>query len=118
MSAFVPQYSIIQSISQGVTTTVTFTEDCDFIPGEVVSFRVSRQSGMSELNNQQTVVLSSNNNSITVPINTTNYTPYIEIEENLLVFPAMVVPVGSGIVPGSIPVATNLEDAFDNIPIN
>jgi hypothetical protein len=118
MSAFVPQFSLIAAIALGPQTVVTFTDDCDFTLGEIVSFRVSPPSGTKELNNQTARVLGVTNNTITVPINSTNYTPFVFHNENTLVFPAMVVPAGSGIVPGSIPPQTNLQDAFDNVPLS
>jgi hypothetical protein len=117
-SVFQPKFSLIESITQGQTTTVTFIDDCDFTDGEIVSFRVSKPSGMRELNNQQARVLSHTSDSITVAIDSTNYTPYILVSENELVFPAMVVPAGSGIIPNSNPPTINLQDAFDNVPVN
>lgn len=118
MSVFVPTFSFISDIALGQQTVVTFTEDCDFTLGEMVSFRVSPPSGTRELNNQTTRVLGVTHNTITVPIDSTNYTPFIFHNENTLVFPAMVVPAGSGILPGAIPVQTSLQDAFDNLPLN
>lgn len=118
MSAFVPQFSLIQSISLGQVTTVTFTAPCDFTVGEVVSFRISPKSGTRELNNQASTVIVVTASTITVPIDSTNYTPFVFHSENSLVFPAMVVPSASGIIPGAIPSQTNLQDAFDNIPPN
>jgi hypothetical protein len=116
VSTFVPQYSFILSISQGQQTVVTFTANCDFIAGEIVSFRVSSASGMRELNNQQTTVTSATSNTITVPINSLNYTPFVFIEPTSQAQPAMVVPAGSGILQGTYPAQTNLQDAFDNVP--
>lgn len=118
MSTFVPQYSLIESITQGVQTTVTFTADCDFTPGEIVSFRVSKQSGMYELNNIQARILAVTSDSITVGIDSRNFTEFEFIPENELVYPAMVVPAGSGLIPNSSPPTINLEDAFDNVPNN
>ena len=118
MSMFVPQFSLIESIELGQQTVVTFTAPCDFTVGEIVSFRVSPSSGTRELNNQQALVLNVTSDTITVPINSINYTPFIYNTENSLVFPAMVVPVGSGIVPNAMPPQTNLKDVFDNIPLN
>lgn len=117
-SVFQPQFSIISAITLGQQTVVTFTADCDFTDGEIVSFRVSRESGTFEMNNQQTRVLSHTSNTITVGIDSTNYTPFIFVAQNSLVFPAMVVPIGSGIVPGTNPATINLQDAFDNAPTN
>ncbi len=117
-SVFQPQFSIISAITLGQQTAVTFTADSDFSDGEVVSFRLARESGTRELNNQQARVLSHTSNTITVGIDSTNYTPFIFVAQNSLVFPAMVVPVGSGIIPDSVPPTVNLQDVFDNVPTN
>jgi hypothetical protein len=116
MSTFVPQFSIISAIALGPMTTVTFTSNCDFTIGEYISFRVSKPSGTFELNNQKAVVTAVTSNTITVPISSQNYTPFVFLSENSQTFPAMVVPAGSGIIPGAIPTQTNLQDAFDNVP--
>lgn len=117
-SAFVPTYSLIDDIEFGVTTEVTFTADCDFTDGEIVSFRVSPQSGTFELNNKQARVLSHTSDTITVDIDSNNFTPFISLSENAQVRVAMVVPVGSGIVPGTYTPAMSLADVFDNVPTN
>ena len=117
-STFVPTFSLISAISLGQTTTVTFTADCDFTDGEIVSFRVSPQSGTFELNNKQARVLSHSSNTITVDIDSNNYTPFISLSENAQVRVAMVVPVGSGIIPSYYPKTINLQDAFDSLPSN
>lgn len=117
-SVFQPKFSLISAISQGLLTTVTFTEDCDFTDGEIVSFRVSKQGGMNELNNRQATVLSHTSDSITIGIDSTNYTPFIFVSENESVFPSMVVPAGSGIIPNLATPTINLQDAFDNVPVN
>ncbi len=116
-SVFVPEFSFISAITLGSPTLVTFTEDCDFTLGEIVSFRVSPPSGTRELNNQTARVIGVTHDTITVPIDSTNYTNFVFHDENTLVFPAMVVPAGSGIVPGAIPIQTTLQDAFDNVPL-
>jgi len=115
---FVPQFGLISAIALGQQTVVTFTANSDFTDGEVVSFRISSPSGTRELNNQQTRVISHTSNTITVDIDSQNYTPFINLGENSLVFPAMVVPVGSGIIPNFTPVTINIQDAFDNVPLN
>jgi hypothetical protein len=114
--AFVPQFGFISAIQLGLQTVVTFTAPIDFTVGEIVSFRVSPVSGTFELNNQQTQVLSVTSNTITVPINSTNFTPYISLPTYGIAFPALVVPVGSGILPNTRPAQTSLFDVFDNVP--
>jgi hypothetical protein len=113
---FVPRFSLIASITLGQKTVITFTSDCDFTDGEIVSFRISPPSGTRELNNKHARVLEHTSNSITVGIESINFTPFVFVPENELVFPAMVVPAGSGIIPGSTPATINLQDAFDNLP--
>lgn len=71
---------------------------------------------MTELNNVQTRVISNTNDSITVDIDSTNFTPFVFTPEYEGRGPAMVVPSSSGIVPGQIPIGTSLRDAFDNVP--
>ncbi len=116
MSAFVPQFGFISAIQLGIQTVVTFTEPIDFTLWEIVSFRISPLSGTFELNNQQTQVIGVTSNTITVPINSTNYTPYISQPTYVIPFPALVVPVGSGVIPLASPPQTSLFDVFDNIP--
>lgn len=116
MGMFVPQYSLIQSITPGVQTVVTFTAPCDFLIGQVVSFRVSPQSGTKELNNVESTVIGVTSSTITVNIDSRNFTPYIFLPENEQVHVAMVVPSSSGIIPGVYPAQTNLADAFDQLP--
>jgi hypothetical protein len=105
-----PVWEYITAISQGQTTTVTTAQNHDFSPGQIVSFRVSKPYGMVEINNLDGLILSKTDNTITVDINSLNWTAFVNagIYEQ---YPAVVVPSSSGIVPGSFPVQTNLADA-------
>lgn len=118
MSTYVPQFGFISAIQLGLPTVVTFSAPIDFTVGEVVSFRVSPPSGTKELNNQTATVIAVTSDTITVPINSANYTPFIFDPPYATAFPALVVPAGSGVIPQAIPPQTNLADAFDNVPIN
>ena len=115
IGVFFPSSSLIADITLGVQTVTTFTAPHDFTVGEIISFRVSRQYGTVDLNNQQALVQSISTFTITVNIDSRNYTPFVAsppFPETL----AMVVPSGSGIVPGSFPAQTSLLDTFDHIP--
>ena len=112
-----PVWEYITAISQGQTTTVTTAQDHDFTIGEIVSFRVSQPYGMVEINNLQGLVLSTTHNTITVGINSLNWTSFVNAGIYTH-YPAVVVPSSSGIVPQSFPIQTNLSDAFDIIPPN
>jgi hypothetical protein len=114
---FYPALSYISAITLGNLTTVTFTEDHDFTVGEVISFRVSKQYGTVELNNQQATILTIAPTTITVSINSTNYTPFNASPTNPQ-YLAVVVPSSSGIIPGAIPPQTSLFDAFDDVPVS
>lgn len=112
---FVPFSSILSDITLGVQTVATFSAPHSFTLGEIISFRVSRQYGTVELNNQSSLVISKTPTTITVDIDSRNYTPFIANPPNAQTL-AMVVPSASGIVPGSVPIQTNLADAFDHLP--
>lgn len=120
-SSFVPQYSIIQAITLGIQTVVTFTASCDFIVGQIVSFRVTPKSGTQELNNQQQLVIAvttvtNPNDTITVNVDSRNYTPFVYLSGAGKYTPATVVPSASGIPPGTVPIGTTLQDCYDNTP--
>lgn len=121
-SFFYPTWGLIHAITLGVQTTVTFTTSCTFTPGEIVSFRVNKIQGTTQLNNvaavvQQVTTVTNPNDTIIVNIDSRNYTPFVFTPEYEGFGPAMAVPSSSGIVPGAIPVQTNLADAFDNVPV-
>lgn len=123
-----PRWAYIANITQDAQATVYFTAQNDFTPGEIVSFRVSSEFGMEEINNKQvrvlSVVNSATESSIVIDLDTSGYTAFdfptsAEAEDG--VSPAVCVPSSSGVVPnnGSAtvpqqPPGTNLRDAFDN----
>ena len=112
---FYPAFSYISAISLGVQTTVTFTENHNFTPGEIISFRVNATNGTQELNNMETTVQSITPTTVTININSTFFTPFIS---NLFVrYPPMCVPSATGIIPGDPLNSTNLADAFDNLAV-
>jgi hypothetical protein len=127
-SRMYPRWRYIANITRATQAVVYFTEKNDFTPGEIVSFRVSSDFGMDEINNKQARVLSVTNSStvssITLDLDTSGYTAFAfptSATAAAGVSPAVCVPSSSGVVPnnGSATVAqqppgTNLLDAFDN----
>ena len=123
-----PRYNFIALITQATQAVVYFTGQNDFTPGEIVSFRVSSDYGMDEINNKEVRVLSVTNSatvsSITIDLDTSGFTTFVFPTSAVAaagVSPAVVVPSASGVVPdnGSAtvpqePPGTNLRDAFDN----
>lgn len=123
-----PRWRYIAGITQAAQAVVYFTEKNDFTPGEIVSFRVSSDFGMDEINNLParvlTVTNSSTVSSITIDLDTSGFTAFTFPTSAVAaagVSPAVCVPSSSGVVPdnGSAtipqePPGTNLRDAFDN----
>jgi hypothetical protein len=123
-----PRYNYIALITQASQAVVYFTAPNDFTPGEIVSFRVSSDYGMDEINNKPARVLSVTNSatvsSITIDLDTSGFTAFSFPTSAVAlagVSPAVVVPSSSGVVPynGSAtipqnPPGTNLLDSFDN----
>jgi hypothetical protein len=114
-NVFYPRYSEIISITNDVQATVTFTEDHDFTPGEIVSFRIEKQFGMSELNNRHARVLFISSDSVVVNINTQFLTPFTLAQLNQPgTTPPVCIPSSSSVIPFEENAQVNLEDSFDN----
>jgi hypothetical protein len=117
MSFYYPQVGYISDITQGQNTIVEFNAPHDFTIGEFISFRISKANGMVEMNNLQTIVDAITTFTVTVPINSITFTPWINAL-TMVARPAIAVPVATGNVPGSSPMVSNLKDSFDNKPYN
>lgn len=123
-----PRWMYIANITKAAQGVVSFTAKNDFTPGELVSFRVPTEFGMTEMNLVQARVLSVTNSStvssITLDLDTSGFTTFVYPTSAVAaagVSPAVAVPSASGVVPlnGSAtnpqqPPGTNLLDAFDN----
>ena len=112
--ALVPRRKFIIAITNAQYAVATFSEDHNFTDGEIVSFRVTPPFGMVEINNLQSEFMSHTNNTITVNIDSTFWTPFIYPVAGK-VSPPTCVPVGSGIIPRSVPPTVSLRDCFDNV---
>lgn len=120
---YTPPYDLITNITKSQMGVVTFQNPVLYMPGEYISFRVSKSYGMVQLNNRKGLVLISTAYTVTVDIDTTDFDAFI-IPSSPGAYPAMAVPAGSGIVPDPIDVTKNLypartllDDAFDNRPV-
>lgn len=112
---FYPTYSFIESITNEIQATVTFTAAHDFTPGEIVSFRVGQAFGMSEINNKRARVLVKSTYSITVEIDTTTWTSFTLANLNEPgTTPPVCVPSSSSVIPFEENPSVNIQDAFDN----
>lgn len=115
---FYPSKAYIQDITNALDAVVTFTEDHEFTPGEIVSFRVGKQFGMSEINNVQARIMFVTDDTITVPVDTTFWTPFsLANLDQPGTSPPCCVPSASGVIPFEETPRVTLFDAFDNRPI-
>lgn len=111
---YYPRYSEINAITNAAQAAVTFTEAHDFTVGEIVSFRVTKDFGMYELNNRRAKVLSTTSDSITVNIDSSTWNAFtlanLDAEGTT---PPICVPSSSGVIDNIYTPSVNIEDAFD-----
>lgn len=115
---FVPRIAEVVDITQAVNPVVTLASIHDFVIGEILSFRVSKEFGMFEMNNKEAKVLAHDDFTVTIDLETTTFSPFINAGP-FVQNPALAVPSSSGVIPGStfsVP-RTTLEDVFDNLRI-
>ena len=119
LNVFVPRYRYISSITNAQYAVITFTENNYYTVGEIVSFRVTPAFGMPEINNMSATVMAVTSNSITVPIDTTNFGIFtLALLNTPGTTPPTTVPAGSGVKPNSAIPMTNIQDCFDNLVIS
>lgn len=116
---FYPSLAYISDITNAQYATVTFTADHEFTPGQLVSFRVGPQFGMSEINQVQAKVLLITSDTIVVPVDTTTWTPFSLANLNQPgTSPPCCVPSASSVIPfEDVTPRVTLFDAFDNRPV-
>lgn len=120
---YTPPYDFITGITKSQAAEVTFQNPVRYLPGEYLSFRVSKPYGMTQMNNIKGRVLFATAYTVTVDIDTTDFDAFI-IPSSPGAQPAMAVPAGSGILPDPLdvskafmPARVILDDAFDNRPV-
>lgn len=116
MSQFYPRMRLVEEITNAQYAVVTCTEDHDFVDHEIVSLRVSRPYGMTEINNLHAKVLSHTSDSVTLDIDSTNFTDFSIPGDLTGTTPPCIVPSSSGVDLTEYSPIMILEDAFDNRP--
>jgi hypothetical protein len=110
-----PQKAFINAITNAQSAVATFTADHDFIVGEIVSFRVTPDFGMFQINNLRGNVLSTTSDTITVDIDTLDWDAFdYSVLDSEGTTPPTCVPCCSGKIVGANPPQIVIEDAFDN----
>lgn len=113
-----PQKALINALvaaTNPIHSTVTFTADHDFTVGQIVSFRVTPNFGMFQINNLKGVVLATTSDTITTDIDVSGWDAFDYSSLDAAgTTPPLCVPCCSTKVPASNPPRVNLVDAFDN----
>lgn len=115
-SVFTPFVVLISNITRGQTTLVTFSTPHGFVLNENIGLRVSRPYGMVEINNQTGKVIAFDTLTVTLDIDSTNYTPFTTPISVIGTTPPCAVPSSSGIDFSTYDPTVILNDAFDNVP--
>ena len=116
MNNFFPSKFPIIGITNAQYAVVTFSENHEFLPNSIISLRVSKQFGMVEINNLQVKVLSATSDTVTLDVDSSEFTPFVITSDPIVVVPPYAVPSASGVDLFSPVPRTILEDAFDNRP--
>ena len=112
---FYPRRAFLNALTNATQAVATFTENHDYTLGQVVSFRVTRNFGMFQINNMKGIVLATTADTITVDIDSSDWDIFDFSALNTAgTTPPMCVPCCSVRVPGSNPPMVNILDAFDN----
>lgn len=72
---------------------------------------------MVEANNAEVLVTALTPTSVTVTLDTRHFTAFVYPPVGPVQYEAVAVPSSSGVVPNSFIAMTNLQDAFDNVPL-
>lgn len=115
-SIFTPYVVLISDITRGQVTVVDFTTVHGFVLNENISLRVSRAYGMHQINEQRGKVLSLSSTSVTLDIDSTNYSAFVVPSPLTGTTPPCAVPSSSGIDFGEYSPKVILNDCFDNVP--
>lgn len=115
---YVPEVREIESIAEsGLNCIVTTSENHHYVIGNTVKFVIPQEFEMVEINDRQGTVIEKTDDTLTININISNFTPFLVPAS--FTTPAQVIPVGSvnfGFeVQGTIPTPIGPSGAFRNI---
>lgn len=97
---YYPRNRTVTNITQAQQAVVRLSVDHNYTVGQTVRFVVPPEFGMTEMDGLQGTITAvnttGNNNTITVDIDSTNFTPFVFPNTNAVPFtPAQIVPVGA-----------------------
>ncbi len=109
----------IASVTQAYPAVVTTVNDHNYVAGMDVTFLIPTQFGMVQLNNQNIQVLSVTNNSLTLNVDSSNYTPFSYPSPLPNAYtPPSVIPNASGPYLPPLPLPYGNQDSFEGVVFN
>jgi hypothetical protein len=110
---------VIQSITQANPMVVTTVEDHGYIPGVNVTFLIPLQFGMRELNILNGQVLAVTPNTLTIAIDSTNFSSFSYPSPLPSAYtPPSVIPDSSGPYLPPLPLPYGNQDSFEGVIYN
>lgn len=109
----------IDSITQAYPAVLTTVDDHGYPAGVNVSFLIPIQFGMTQLNGQNIQVLSVTANTLTLNVDTSNYTPFAYPSPLPEAYtPPSVIPNSSGKYLEPLPLPYGNQDSFEGVIYN
>lgn len=109
----------IASLTQANPGIVTTVSNHGYVPGMNVTFLVPTQFGMVQLNGLNVQVLFVTNNTLTINLNTTNFTPFAYPSPLPSAYtPPSVIPNSSGSYLPPQPLPYGNQDSFEGVIYN
>lgn len=110
---------VILSVTQAYPAVLTTTVDHHYVAGMMVTFFIPSPFGMVQLNGQNIQVLSVTNNTLTLNVDTRNYTPfsYPSPLPEAYTNPS-VIPNSSGMYLPPLPLPSGNQTSFEGVEYN
>jgi hypothetical protein len=109
----------IASITQSFPMVVTTVKDHGYVAGMNVTFLIPTQFGMVQLNGQNLQVLSVTNNTLSINVDSSNYTPFAYPSPLPGAYtPPSIIPNSSGKYLPPLPLPYGNQDSFEGVIYN
>ena len=109
----------ILSVTNSYPCVVTTTEDHGYVAGMKISFLVPAQFGMIELNNIIAQVISITDDTLTINLDSSSFTPFLYPSPLPTAYsPPKVIPYSSGPYLPPKPLPYGNQDSFDGVIFN
>lgn len=109
----------IQSITNAFPMVVTTTQDHRYVAGMMVTFLITKQFGMVQLNNLNVQVISLTSDTLTINLDSTGFTPFAYPSPLPSAYtPPSIIPNSSGPYLPPQPLPYGNQDSFEGVIYN